>query len=89
MKDLYNSLGFKKSDIVVNPYGIKILIGTKGEDDWCVEVPKELVTKKYGHYYGESNYTAYFIAEQEALKIAEEYTNVAKSIETSKKMRGW
>lgn len=88
MKDLYNSLGFKKSDIVVNPYGIKILIGTKGEDDWCVEVPKELVKKKFGYYYGKNNCTVYFITEQEALKIAEEYTNVAKSIETLKKMKG-
>lgn len=46
MEDVYKKLGFKHPEFLENPYGIKIYIGTKGEDDWCVEIPKELVSGK-------------------------------------------
>ena len=42
----YDLLEFNTPKFLENTYGIKIFIGTKGEDDWCVSIPKELVKKK-------------------------------------------
>ena len=46
MENIYKELGFKQPEILVNPYGIKIYIGTKGDSDWAVEIPKELCKAK-------------------------------------------
>lgn len=82
MENLYESLGFKSPAFVENPYGIKIYFGTKGNDDWCVEIPKELVPKRCGYYKCNKNYVVYLIRERDALRIAEVYTNLAR--QTSK-----
>lgn len=82
MENLYESLGFKSPAFVENPYGIKIYFGTKGNDDWCVEIPKELVQKRCGYYKCNKNYVVYLIRERDALRIAEVYTNLAR--QTSK-----
>jgi hypothetical protein len=76
----YKSLGFKAPDFVENQYGIKIYFGTKGNDDWCVEIPKELVQIKHPEYKCNKNVVNYLISEENALRIAEEYTLFAKHI---------
>lgn len=76
--NLYESLGFKTPTFVENPYGIKIYFGTKGNDDWCVEIPKELTQKRCYHYKCNKNCVIYLISEDDALRIAEVYTNLAK-----------
>lgn len=81
MENLYESLGFKRVEFVENPYGIKIYLGTKDKDDWCVEIPKELAQKKYSYYKCNKNYVIYFVEERDALRIAEAYTNLAKEFE--------
>ena len=89
MTDVYKQLGFKQPDYLENQYGIRIYIGTIGKNDWCVEIPKELVLKElvkkkcndYGYdYYKDydKNFVAYFISETFALEIAKEYTQIAK-----------
>lgn len=83
MEDLYNSLGFTKPNYIENPYGIKIYLGTKDKDDWCVEIPRELIRTKLRHYkccakYYSKPCIVYCISEKEALAIAQEYTTLAK-----------
>lgn len=78
MTDVYKSLGFKQPDFLENPYGIRIYIGTIGKDDWCVEIPKELANKKCNYYSCNNNLGVYFVTEEEALRIAREYTKLAK-----------
>ncbi len=46
MSNIYEHLGFNTPKFLENPYGIKIYMGTKDKDDWCVVIPKELVRKK-------------------------------------------
>ena len=46
MRNIYKQLEFNAPQFFENPYGIKIYIGTKDEDDWSVSIPKELVRKK-------------------------------------------
>ena len=78
MKSTYEKLGFEQSKILENPYGIRIYIGTKGEEDWCVEIPKELCKKSCSKFNYDNNFTFYFVTEQYALEIAERYTALAK-----------
>ncbi len=78
MENLYNLLGFKKPEYLMNHYGIKIYIGTKGEEDWCVEIPKELAKKKYSGYNCKCNYGVYLVSEGHALSVAEEFTKLAR-----------
>ena len=84
MDDLYKKLGFVASKILTNPYGIKIYVGTKGGDDWCVLVPKEIVSRKLSsdiaREFREQDYIAYLITEQQALSTAERWTKFAKGI---------
>jgi hypothetical protein len=77
---MYEKLGFKQPNILVNPYGIKIYVGTKGEDDWCVEIPKELCKKKCACYKYDKNYIFYLVTEDHALALAEIYTELVKKI---------
>jgi hypothetical protein len=78
MDNLYEALGFEKPNFMQNPYGIKIYIGTKGKEDWCVEVPKELVKEHYQNYIVDYNYVVYFVSEEDALHIAKEFTLTAE-----------
>ena len=78
MESLYESLGFKQPEFVENPCGIKIYLGTKDKKDWCVEIPKELVQIKCPWYKLKANQVVYMIGEDEALRIAEKYTNLAR-----------
>ncbi len=78
MEDLYIALGFKKPEYLMNRYGIKIYIGTKGKDDWCVEIPKELAKKKYSGYNCKCNYGVYLVTEEHALSVAKEFTEFAR-----------
>jgi hypothetical protein len=80
MEKEYESLGMKKAIILQNDYGIKIYCGTKGNDDWCVEVPKKLMRKIYSSYACNYNYVVYLISEEEALRIADSYTITAKHV---------
>ena len=74
MENAYQSLGFKQAEILTNPYGIKIYVGTKGKDDWCIEVPRALARKKCPHYDCNYNYVVYLVSEAEVLRIAREFT---------------
>ena len=78
METIYETLGFKAPEVLVNPYGIKIYLGTKGKDDWCIEVPKEIVKKKCPRYPYDYNYVDYLISEERVLEIAREYTRLAQ-----------
>lgn len=78
MDDLYKKLGFKQPEFVENPCGIRIYLGTKDKEDWCVEIPKELVQSKCPWYKLKANQVIYMIGEYEALRIAEQYTNLIK-----------
>ena len=80
MDDLYTQLGFKQPKILRNPQGIRIYIGTKGKDDWCVVIPKKLVKLKSPHYDLDKDYAMYLVTEQEALSVAKEYTELAKKL---------
>lgn len=78
MEEAYKSLGFKSPDFIVNHYGIKIYLGTKGKDDWCIEVPKEVCKLKTPHYPFGYSYVVYFETEEEVLRIAREFTELAE-----------
>lgn len=83
MKDLYKSLGFNEANYVENPYGIKIYLGTKDKDDWCVEIPKELMQEVHSNYYKnhykfDKNCVVYCVREEDALNIAKKYTDWAR-----------
>lgn len=75
MNDQYAVLGFQQPTFVTNPCGIRIYMGTKGKDDWCIEIPKELVKKRYREYQFNTNFTFYGITEPEALSIAKDFTS--------------
>lgn len=82
MESRYESLGFKRTEYVENPYGIKIYIGTKGKEDWCVEIPNELARKVCTTKFNYDNDSViYLISEEDALRIAEKFTNLAKESE--------
>ena len=78
MANLYEYLGFKQPEYLENPYGIKIYIGTKDNEDWCVEIPKELAKKKCRYYNSSSNYAIYFVSEEHALAVAKDFTELAR-----------
>lgn len=78
MEDLYTKLGFKKPEYLINHCGIKIYIGTKGKEDWCVEIPKELAKKKCRYYNSSNNYGIYLVSEEHALAMAKEFTELAR-----------
>lgn len=78
MEDAYKSLGFKPTDILVNAYGIKIYLGTKGKNDWCIEVPKELCKMKTPLYPFGYDFAVYLESEEEVLRIAREFTELAE-----------
>lgn len=85
MEDLYERLEFKRPDFLENPYGIKIYLGTKGKDDWAVEIPKKLSKKlleenSHYNYYYEQDLIFYMVSEKEALEIAAKFTYHAKII---------
>lgn len=77
MDDLYKQLGFKQPKLLRNPYGIRIYIGTKDKDDWCVVIPKKLVKLKCPQYNIDQDYAVYLISERDALGVAKEYTDLA------------
>lgn len=80
MDAIYTKLGFKKPDYVENRYGIKIYLGTKDKDDWCVEVPKELLqTNSKYPTWNKQNMAFFSVTEKVALELAEKYTRIAKS----------
>lgn len=79
MEDLYKTLGFKQPEYLKNHYGIKIYIGEKGKEDWCVEIPKEIMKKKTSKYNFNTNYVYYLVTEEDALRIAREYTRLASA----------
>jgi hypothetical protein len=80
MDDVYEQLGFKQPKILMNPYGIKIYVGTKDKDDWCVVIPNWLVKSKHPCFIYTSDYALYFVSEQEALATAKIYTEHAKMV---------
>ena len=81
MEDAYKSLEFKKTEVIENPYGIKIYLGSKDKDDWCIEIPKELARKKCRSYNHDYNYVVYLTSEANVLRIAREFTQIAKQFE--------
>lgn len=80
MGDLYKKLGFKQPQFLENKCGIRIYIGTKGLDDWCVVIPKELVKLKCSRYNYDKDYAIYFVTEEHALATAETYTELARNL---------
>ena len=67
-------------DFLYNPYGIRIYIGTKGEDDWAVEIPNELTKTKSSAFKYDKNVMLYLVTEEYALEIARVYTEMAKKL---------
>lgn len=84
MENLYKDLGFKSPQILQNPYGIRLYVGTKGQDDWCVEIPKHLLNAKFeannSDHRADKSMAFYLITEQESLSIAKEFTDIAKKL---------
>ena len=78
MDDRYKELGFKQPKLLRNPYGIRIYIGTKGKDDWCVVIPEKLCKLKNPSYNYGKDYAVYLVSEQAALSVAKEYTELAR-----------
>ena len=78
MEDLYKELEFETPKFIENPYGIKIYLGTKGKEDWCVEITKELAMLKTQSFKPKCNCVFYLISEEDALRIAKEFTLLAK-----------
>lgn len=74
----YKSLGFQSPDFIVNAYGIKIYLGTKDKDDWCIEVPIELCKLKCPNYPFSYGYRDYLTSEEEVLRVAREFTELAE-----------
>lgn len=81
MHALYKELGFKQPEILVNPYGIKIYIGTKGDTDWAIEIPKELCKAKSATFKYEHNIAFYLLAEEDVLDLAKQFTEIARKRE--------
>ena len=84
MEDKYTELGFVHH-YVTNSYGIRILFGTPGNDDWCIEIPAELVRRDNNLYKSDKPLVMYCISEEETLRMAEKYTNIARNIEKTKR----
>jgi hypothetical protein len=80
VEDQRAALGFKQPTVLVNPFGIKIYTGTKGKEDWCIEIPKELAKKKCSVYRCNGNFVLYGVTEENALSVAKEFTNLAKEM---------
>lgn len=86
MEDLYKELGFETPKFIENPYGIKIYLGTKDKEDWCVEIPKGLAKLKSSSYNLKCNCVLYLISEEDALRIAREFTLLAKQFDNHIKL---
>ena len=80
MEDRYINLGFTHY-YTTNPYGIRILFGTEGKDDWCIEIPAEFVRRDCNLYKSDKPLVMYCISEEETLRMAEKYTHIAKRLE--------
>lgn len=78
MEDRYKQLGFKQPEFLVNHYGIRIYMGTKGKDDWGLVIPKELVKLKSRHYFSDNDYAVYMESEEYVLQTAAFYTQLAE-----------
>ena len=78
MDDIYKELGFKQPDILINPYGIKIYVGTEGDTDWAIEIPKELINVKSATFKYDKNMAFYLLAEEDVLEMARQYTEIAR-----------
>ena len=78
INDTYKALGFKSPDFIENQYGIKIYLGTKGKDDWCVEIPKEMARIKSISRVPNCNVVFYLVSEAEAIRLAADWTCFAE-----------
>ncbi len=77
MAETFQTLGFKMPKVAVNSYGIKVYVGHKGEEDWGVQIPNNLLPKEYTSKCKQP-YDLYLISEAEALTVAEKYTKIAR-----------
>ena len=84
MEDRYKELGFKRPEILENPYGIRIYVGTEGDDDWAVEIPNCLCRANCASFKYDKNFMFYLVSEENALDIAEKYTELAKKLKEKK-----
>lgn len=78
-KEEFEKIGFKMPKVLMNSYGVKIIIGTEGQEDWAVVIPEKLCKLKVSRYQGE--YPYYCVSEERALSIAQEWTEFAKKNE--------
>lgn len=85
MDEIYKELGFKQPDILVNKYGIKIYVGTKGDADWCIVIPKELCKVKSASFDYEHDMAFYLLAEEDVLDMAKQFTEIARRREKGEK----
>ena len=69
VEDLYKQLEFKQPQFLENPYGIRIYIGTKGKDDWCVVIPKKLAKMQCRYYNCDNVYFLISLNQRQALRI--------------------
>lgn len=85
--DKYQQLEFQQPEFLENPYGIIIYIGTKGKDNWCVEIPNKLTRAEFACFKYDKNFTFYGVTEEFALEIAAKYTELAKKLKSYEKAR--
>ena len=79
MDERYERLGFKTPSFLENSYGIRIYLGTKGEEDWCVFIPKRILRLKVkDEIFTTHGFYLYLVTEKTALETAERWTTIAK-----------
>ena len=76
----FEDLGFKRPDYIVNHYGIKVYVGTEGEDDWCVEIPNWIAKAKCRDFDNDNNIVLYLVSEEKAFVVARKYTELANKM---------
>lgn len=82
MDERYEQLGFKAPSFLENKYGIRIYIGTKGEDDWCVLIPNKIIRLKItDSMFAKQDCCLYLVTEKTALETAAQWTAIAKEKE--------
>ena len=82
----FEELGFHQVREIVNKYGIKVIIGTDYNNDWCLHIPYNVVkichNKEVADMWGTSGLNFYLISKEETYKKAEKYT---RSMDTHNK----
>lgn len=76
---LFEELGFQPVKEIKNHYGIKVVVGSEYESDWCVHIPHDVLKvchtlPRVTTWFDENGFTFYFLSKEEAYKKVEKYT---------------